>query len=75
MLLQQYFVGMLGIPRGCGFDCFEVDNLDMFLKPALDTNNVPCLVDINSTNKTVYYNLGTGEFGYEKLDGTKVNPV
>ena len=41
--------------------------------PALDKNNEPCIYDIISKN--VFYNSGTGTFGYETEDGTYVAPT
>ena len=41
--------------------------------PCLDTNNVPCFYDTVSGN--TFYNQGTGQFGYETMDGTVVAPI
>lgn len=41
--------------------------------PALDLNGVPCMYD--TVSKKPYYNTGTGEFGYELMDGTYVAPI
>lgn len=41
--------------------------------PALDTSGKPCL--FCTISKQPFYNVGTGEFGYELMDGTYVAPV
>ena len=38
--------------------------------PCLDNNGVPCMYDRVSGQS--FYNLGAGQFGYEKMDGTIV---
>jgi hypothetical protein len=38
--------------------------------PCLDNNGVPCMYDKVSGQS--FYNLGAGQFGYEKMDGTIV---
>ena len=43
------------------------------LIPALDRNGTPCMYD--TVSKHTFYNAGTGEFGYELMDGTYVEPV
>ena len=43
------------------------------LLPCLDMINRPCMYD--TVSQQAFYNLGTGEFGYELLDGTYVAPV
>lgn len=37
------------------------------------SDNKPCMVDM--VNRIAYFNQGTGEFGYEKMDGTVVAPT
>lgn len=41
--------------------------------PCLDTNNTPCFYD--TVTQQTFYNAGTGEFGYETMDGTVVAPT
>ena len=41
--------------------------------PCLDRLGKPCMFD--TVSKKPFYNLGTGEFGYELMDGTYVAPV
>lgn len=41
--------------------------------PCLDTSGKPCMYD--TITKQPFYNQGTGEFGYELMDGTYVAPV
>lgn len=41
--------------------------------PVLDNNMVPCVYD--GASNTTFYNVGTGTFGYETLDGTYVPPT
>ena len=41
--------------------------------PALDQNGKPCMYD--TISKQPFYNQGSGEFGYELMDGTYVAPV
>lgn len=43
------------------------------LIPALDPNGTPCMYD--KISHSPFYNAGTGEFGYELMDGTYVAPV
>lgn len=43
------------------------------LIPALDQNGTPCMYD--KISHSPFYNAGTGEFGYELMDGTYVAPV
>ena len=43
------------------------------LIPALDPSGRPCMYD--TVTQQPFYNLGTGEFGYELLDGTYVAPI
>lgn len=48
------------------------DTINNFI-PALDTSDHPCMYD--TISKQTFYNAGTGEFGYELMDGTYVAPV
>ena len=48
------------------------DTVQNFI-PCLDQNNTPCFYDTVTGNS--YYNQGTGQFGYETMDGTVVNPT
>lgn len=41
--------------------------------PAIDKNGKPCMYD--TVTRQPFYNQGSGEFGYELLDGTYVAPV
>lgn len=41
--------------------------------PSLDISGKPCMYD--TVSKQTLYNLGTGEFGYELMDGTYVAPI
>lgn len=41
--------------------------------PSLDNSGLPCLFDLKT--KQAFYNLGTGDFGYELMDGTYVDPI
>ena len=41
--------------------------------PAIDKTGKPCMYD--TVTKQPFYNRGTGEFGYELMDGTYVAPV
>ena len=41
--------------------------------PAIDRTGKPCMYD--TITKEPFYNRGTGEFGYELMDGTYVAPV
>lgn len=41
--------------------------------PAIDRTGKPCMYD--TITKKPFYNRGTGEFGYELMDGTYVAPV
>lgn len=41
--------------------------------PCVDMSNVPCMYD--TVSKQPFYNAGTGEFGYELMDGTYVEPA
>ena len=41
--------------------------------PAIDRSGRPCMYD--TVTKQPFYNKGTGEFGYELMDGTYVAPV
>ena len=41
--------------------------------PSLDQSGRPCMYD--TVTKQPFYNQGTGEFGYELLDGTYVTPI
>jgi len=55
---------------------FEIENSSQKLysaKPFLDQTNKPCMYDYISN--TPFYNTGSGEFGYEKMDGTYVAPT
>lgn len=42
--------------------------------PVLDDAGIPCLFDVIDM-ETKLYNLGSGMFGYKKLDGTVVPPL
>lgn len=42
--------------------------------PVLDDAGIPCLFDVIDM-ETKLYNLGSGMFGYKKLDGTVVQPL
>jgi len=52
---------------------FDNDTLQRNFIPCLDTNNTPCFYDTVTGNS--YYNQGTGQFGYETMDGTVVAPT
>lgn len=41
--------------------------------PCLDQNDRPCFYD--TVSQQPFYNQGTGEFGYETMDGTVVAPI
>lgn len=47
--------------------------LAMNFIPCLDPNNRPCFYD--TVSQQPFYNQGTGEFGYETMDGTVVAPT
>lgn len=51
----------------------ENGNITQELIPCLDANGVACLYD--KSNDNTLYNIGTGTFGYETMDGTIVNPT
>lgn len=43
------------------------------LVPCLDPSGKPCMYD--TVTQQPFYNQGTGEFGYELMDGTYVAPI
>lgn len=55
------------------FKAFYGTEESRIMLPALNENGKPCLFDIVS--QTPFYNLGTGEFGYETIDGKYIKPV
>lgn len=52
---------------------YEGENLVFNAIPSLDQSGKPCMFD--TVTKQPFYNQGTGEFGYELMDGTYVPPV
>lgn len=54
---------------------FYDENGDMINRyiPVLDSEERPCMFD--TVTKQSFYNQGTGEFGYELMDGTYVAPI
>ena len=52
---------------------YDDGNLICDLLPALNPSGKPCMYDI--VTQQPLFNDGTGEFGYELLDGTIVNPT
>lgn len=74
-----YNVYLFGTNRGDEFRYF-IGKIYRFsvegqinLIPALDQNGTPCMYD--KISHSPFYNAGTGEFGYELMDGTYVAPV
>ncbi len=53
------------------YGCFIENAINLI--PALDRNGRPCMYD--TVTRRPFYNQGTGEFGYELLDGTYVAPI
>ena len=51
---------------------FEIKDT-ISLLPSLDPSGRPCMFD--TVTRQPFYNQGTGEFGYELMDGTYVAPV
>lgn len=52
---------------------FDDNELYRGFIPVLDPSNRPCMFD--TVTKQPFYNKGTGEFGYELVDGTYVAPI
>lgn len=67
-----YDQGYIG--RGYSATMFDMNGVKLrsFL-PALDDTGRPCMYD--TVSKQPFYNSGTGEFGYELMDGTYVAPI
>lgn len=67
-IIDQYFFGNI-------YSLNIVRNGEEILHfiPCLDRLGKPCMFD--TVSKKPFYNLGTGEFGYELMDGTYVAPV
>ena len=51
---------------------YNNDELVQDLIPCLDRNGTPCMYD--TISRQIFYNSGTGTFGYETEDGTYVAP-
>ena len=55
---------------------YKVESSDDIIQnfiPCLSKTGKPCMYD--TVSKQPFYNLGTGEFGYELMDGTYVDPI
>ena len=55
---------------------YKVESSDDIIQnfiPCLSKTGKPCMYD--TVSKQPFYNLGTGEFGYELMDGTYVAPI
>lgn len=55
------------------YDNLNFENIIRNFIPSLDPSDKPCMYD--TVIKKPFYNQGTGEFGYELLDGTYVAPI
>lgn len=64
---NNYFNGKI-----YGFS-YDDGNQNVSFIPCLDISGKPCMFDLIS--RKTFYNMGTGEFGYELMDGTYVAPV
>ena len=52
---------------------YDDGNQHVSFIPCLDISGKPCMFDLIS--RKPFYNMGTGEFGYELMDGTYVAPI
>lgn len=55
------------------FEIYEIGRIAMNLITAIDPSGRPCMYD--TVTQQPFYSQGTGEFGYELLDGTYVAPT
>ena len=55
------------------YDNLSFENIIRNFTPSIDPSGKPCMYD--TVTQQPFYNQGTGEFGYELMDGTYVAPI